>query len=138
MVKKLLLRTAILAAAVGIPVAYFVGSDYWKAARNTWSSSPETTAASASAPMASPHTSTSGALVAEPGATSIEGSPVGDLAEVFRFDVTTDWILRRWPRVSTGLAEIQLQGYRVPLMTGSVFPRPISAGNRDTVRGSGD
>ena len=48
-----------------------------------------------------------------------EGAPVGDLAEVLRFDVTPDWVLRRWPRVTTGLAQLPLQGYRVPLVTGT-------------------
>ncbi|HWB08973.1 MAG TPA: DUF6690 family protein [Pirellulales bacterium] len=42
-----------------------------------------------------------------------------DFAEVFRWDVTTSWILARWPRVSAGLAEVEQQGYRVPLVTGT-------------------
>ncbi len=39
--------------------------------------------------------------------------------QVLRFDVDTAWVLNRWPRVSTGLAHLQLQGYRVPLVTGT-------------------
>jgi hypothetical protein len=46
----------------------------------------------------------------------VAGQP---LQEVFRFDVTTAWVLGRWPRVSTGLAKLDLQGYRVPLVTGA-------------------
>ena len=42
-----------------------------------------------------------------------------DLAEVLRFDLTPDWIVSRWPRVSTGLGQLQLQGYRVALVTGT-------------------
>ncbi|HVX11710.1 MAG TPA: DUF6690 family protein [Pirellulales bacterium] len=42
-----------------------------------------------------------------------------DLAEVFRWDVTTHWILAHWPRVSAGLADVEMQGYRVPLVTGA-------------------
>jgi hypothetical protein len=42
-----------------------------------------------------------------------------DLAEIFRWDVTTAWILARWPRVSAGLSEVEMQGYRVPLVTGT-------------------
>ena len=34
-------------------------------------------------------------------------------------NVTPEWIVRSWPRVSTGLAQVQLQGYRVPLVTGT-------------------
>ncbi len=49
----------------------------------------------------------------------LEGPAPLELAEAFRFDVTTGWILTRWPRVSAGLAELQLQGYRVPLVTGT-------------------
>ncbi|GAB6165342.1 hypothetical protein JCM19992_13420 [Thermostilla marina] len=59
---------------------------------------------------------------------SIESPPpVSELVEIdmiplesaFRFDVTPDWILAHWPRVSAGLAELRLQGYRVPLTTGT-------------------
>jgi len=28
-------------------------------------------------------------------------------------------VISRWPRVSAGLAELQLQGYRVPLVSGT-------------------
>ena len=46
-------------------------------------------------------------------------TPIHDLAHVLRFDVTPRWVVDRWPRVSTGLAQLQLQGYRVPLVTGT-------------------
>ena len=42
-----------------------------------------------------------------------------DLAEVLRFDITAAWILARWPWVSAGLAQLDLQGYRVPVVTGA-------------------
>ena len=119
MVKKLLLRTAILAAAVGAPVAYFTGPDYWKGTGDQETSAGATNDAKASGQAGSPDASLSGVPVGDGSPISVEGAPVGDLAEVFRFDVTTDWILRRWPRVSTGLAQLQLQGYRVPLVTGT-------------------
>ena len=38
---------------------------------------------------------------------------------MLRFDVSPAWVVARWPRVSTGLAQLQLQGYRVPLVTGT-------------------
>lgn len=50
---------------------------------------------------------------------AIEGVRVTELADVFRFEITTAWVLGHWPRVSTGLAELGLQGYRVPLVTGT-------------------
>ena len=35
------------------------------------------------------------------------------------FDVTVPWVTQHWPRVSSGLSELRLQGYRVPLVTGA-------------------
>ena len=51
----------------------------------------------------------------------IESEPVGDLAEVIRFDVPPDWVLGRWPRVETSSlpGEPPLQGYRVAVVTGT-------------------
>jgi hypothetical protein len=45
--------------------------------------------------------------------------PVTSLAEVLRFDITPDWVMGRFPRVSTVLSELQLDGLRAPLITGS-------------------
>ena len=53
--------------------------------------------------------------------TPIEGAPVSDLGEVLRFDVTPFWVMQRWPRVTTQLASLDLEGYRVPLVTGTQF-----------------
>lgn len=41
------------------------------------------------------------------------------LEEVFRFDVTREWVYERWARKSTALAELGLYGIRVPLVTGT-------------------
>jgi len=49
---------------------------------------------------------------------AVEGPPAVDIAEVFRFDVGMDWLISRWPHVTTRLADTELQGYRVPLVTG--------------------
>lgn len=48
-----------------------------------------------------------------------EGAPVQSFAEIFRFDVPPSWVLGRWPRVTTRLATLDLQGYRVALVTGT-------------------
>ncbi len=45
--------------------------------------------------------------------------PPHTLAEVLRFDITVPWIIAHWPRVSAGLSELDLHGYRVPLVTGT-------------------
>lgn len=42
-----------------------------------------------------------------------------DLGQVLNFAVTPAWVLTQWPRVSASLAELDLQGYRVPLVTGT-------------------
>lgn len=54
-----------------------------------------------------------------PNTSTLEGVPVQGLDDVFRFDITTGWIISRWPRVSAGLSQLELQGYRVPLVTGT-------------------
>ncbi len=41
------------------------------------------------------------------------------LEEVLRFEVDEAWVVRAWPRVSARLAELHLQGFRVPLVTGT-------------------
>lgn len=52
-----------------------------------------------------------------PGASGIV--PVADLGQVFRLDVRPEWVMSTWSRVSTGLGDMKLQGYRVPLVTGT-------------------
>jgi hypothetical protein len=54
-----------------------------------------------------------------PTAGSSSGAPPCDIPDAFRFDVSPEWITARWPRVTTILAETDLQGLRVPLVTGS-------------------
>jgi hypothetical protein len=50
----------------------------------------------------------------------LEGPQVANLGEVFRFDITPDWLLSRWPRVmNVRYAAGSLQSYRVPLVTGN-------------------
>lgn len=44
--------------------------------------------------------------------------PTYSLQEVLRFDVTKDWVYQRWERKSTALADLDLFGVRVPLVTG--------------------
>lgn len=46
-------------------------------------------------------------------------TPMWPMEQVFTFDVSTAWVLSHWPRVSASLAELDLQGYRVPLLTGT-------------------
>jgi len=56
-----------------------------------------------------------------------EVAPPHALADVFRFDITIDWIMQHWPTVSMVSNDLKLQGYRVPLVSGI---------NEDDVAGS--
>jgi hypothetical protein len=54
-----------------------------------------------------------------PAQMEIKGIAASSPAEVFRFDITPDWVLQHWPRVSTRTSDLNWQGYRVPLYTGT-------------------
>src|SRR3989304_5755817 len=46
------------------------------------------------------------------------------IQDVFRFNVSKEWIYQNWDRKSTGLGEPRLFGIRVPLVTGSQRSAP--------------
>lgn len=99
-----------LLGAIGLPYLYCSSFGSGKGAKAA--ASPGDAATAAAAPSA--QTALPG------GAELLDKAPThNDLAEVFRWDVTTSWILSRWPRVSAGLSEVEMQGYRVPLVTGT-------------------
>jgi hypothetical protein len=107
-----------LIAAVAVPAICFMGWDLWKkAGAKADGSGPPAAIAGEAATGGAPQAGTA----ASPGAPggNVEGPNVRDLAEILRFDLTPDWIMRRWPWVSTNLAQLQLQGYRVVLVTGT-------------------
>ena len=54
-------------------------------------------------------------LTAEP----LEFMPVTSFEEIFRFDVSSEWIMSRWKRVSTVAGASGLHGLRVALVTGT-------------------
>jgi hypothetical protein len=58
------------------------------------------------------------ALTGTPAGGSLVGGPIHDLREVLRFDITPDWVTSRFSRVTTVLAETELEGLRVPVVTG--------------------
>jgi hypothetical protein len=114
--KKVMLGAVGLAVAFGGPIAFFTASDVWKAVRQSSSATrpgqqqPLVTAA-VTGPMSYEQ--------ALPAQGHFEAPSVHDLTEVFRFDITPAWVMQRWPRVTTGLAKPQLEGYRVVLVTGT-------------------
>jgi hypothetical protein len=50
---------------------------------------------------------------------ALTGTEISDLREVLRFDITPVWVPQRFSRVSTVLADMNLDGLRVPLVTGT-------------------
>ena len=50
---------------------------------------------------------------------SVGGGAVHDLREVLRFDITPGWLPQRFARVTTVTSNVQMDGLRVPLITGT-------------------
>lgn len=97
-----------LAGSVGLPYLYSATFGAGKTA--------STSAAAGAIPIAGGQEYVPSAA----GAKLLEQAPTkNELADVFRWDITTAWVLGRWPRVSAGLSEVELQGYRVALVTGT-------------------
>jgi len=119
MLKKPLWVVVPVLAALS-PIAFFSAPDWWSKVTASLSPTPSAEDADGLAEFA-PNGLPAGAS-AEAIAV-LQGSPEEpgwqDLDEVFRFDVTPDWIVSNWPRVSAGLAYLELHGYRVPLVTGT-------------------
>ena len=123
----LLYGGGVLLVASG-PISLFATSDHFAKIQKSWFSSAGAAAPAQAAPSAAipqPGTTESvaaGRLSSAPlpaVAVSDAALPTPSMAEVLSFDVTADWIMQHWPRVSSGLAQVQLQGYRVPLVTGT-------------------
>lgn len=121
-----------LAAAVALP--YFMSSDFRsggkKAAQAESSDEHEAGSAhDALSPYASigheptlDHADQGAAAqhLAAPSTATARGSVTSaDLDQVMNFGVTPAWVLTQWPRVSASLAQLDFQGYRVPLVTGT-------------------
>ncbi|MEM6692906.1 MAG: DUF6690 family protein [Planctomycetota bacterium] len=61
-----------------------------------------------------------GALPADPAIKpELAGFKVSDIREVLRFDISPEWVIQRFARVSTVLADLKLEGLRVPIVTGT-------------------
>lgn len=53
------------------------------------------------------------------GSTNMPAMPVHALRDVLRFDISPNWVFQRFERVTTVLSDLQLDGLRVPLITGT-------------------
>jgi len=115
--RTILLSTLGLVLAAGGPWAYERGSAYWKqvAVASAKAAAPEKPAPAPAKPTTEPD---------EPRVPLIarglptDAAPNYDLATVLRFDVTPPEVMSRWPRVSIGMGQLQLLGYRVLLVSG--------------------
>jgi len=116
LLRPLMLSAVGLAVAAGGPIGMFAAKNYW----TQWRSSASAMFAPGTPAEAAPGAGSPPAgLEAAAKLPRLEGEAVDDLARVFRFDITPGWVIQHWPRVSTGLADLRLEGYRVPLVTGT-------------------
>ena len=118
MFRRIAFLTLPLIAAVG-PVAYYSGPEWLSEV--SASMFPPAKDESPGGAAGNGGSSPAGEAQTEANEESrpLEGAAVANLAEILRFDVTPSWVVARWPRVSTGLSELRLHGYRVPLVTGT-------------------
>ncbi len=114
-----------MAASIGIPYLLTSSSDLWSSLSGQWSDGSAKKNSTSSGKSSATTLATAdrggdskfGEVPA--GTKSIERATAYDLAEVLQFEGTPAWVMSRWPRVSAGLAQLDLQGYRVPLVTGT-------------------
>lgn len=117
MFRMILTAGAVLSAASFGPYLFYSASEQWEQARQalpSLASSDEPSSPDASADVTKP-TEEEEAVKLPP----LAGPPVSDFGQVLRFDISPAWVVGRWPRVVTGLAQLQLAGHRVPLVTGT-------------------
>jgi hypothetical protein len=124
MLRRTLLYAPIVAAAAGLPVV--------ASKSGLFSSSPavdETGLAEPSAPMTpsqrwpaaappQPQMQLPAQSYAHPAPAQAAARPALPLEHVFRLDVSPEWVNQHFERVSTTLADPQMPGMRVPLVTG--------------------
>jgi hypothetical protein len=118
MFRKMTFLVLPVAAAMG-PVAYYSGPDWYsQVSGSLFPGAKDASTLEAGGNGGSLLPGKTG-VGADGESRPLEGATVPNFTEILRFDVTPGWVVARWPRVSTGLAELQLQGYRVPLVTGT-------------------
>ncbi len=127
MFKRIFLWSA-MAGAIGVPYLISSSGEWLNSVKGAFSSSGAKTEQPATnttpAGSAQQTASLGNPALAEFGqppapSKNIEGVHTQNLVEVINFQTSPDWVTSRWPRVSTGLAHPELQGYRVPLVTGT-------------------
>jgi len=112
--RTLMWSTLGLAVAAGGPFLYYTATDYLKTGNGPAAAITAIATGTGSA-TATPDPESRAISVDNP---AVEGADHRELADVFRFNVTPNWVMAQWPRVSTGMSQIQLVGCRVTLVTG--------------------
>jgi len=129
MMKKFAFMSVLMSSA-GIPYLLSTGGEWVASAKNYMNSPPAAAqqqatpaGANAAAPAPAQFASFDASLPQLPSSVTkvppLEGYGPYNLAEVINFGVTPEWVTSRWPRVTVGLAELNMQGYRVTLVTGT-------------------
>ncbi|BBO33522.1 hypothetical protein PLANPX_3134 [Lacipirellula parvula] len=127
---------ALLAASVAVPYIATNAPEWAEQIRQPAAAAPATPAPAAPAHNAAAAAAPAGG--ATPAATAAPASPFAHattpllpastprtsamtyaLPEILRFDVTKEWVYQRWDRKSTALADLDLFGVRVPLVSGT-------------------
>lgn len=124
---------ALLAASVAVPYVATNAPEWAEQIRKPAATAPASPAAAApkataaapaganltapAAAPASPFAQASTPLL--PASTPRTSAMTYALPEVLRFDITKDWVYQRWDRKSTALADLDLFGVRVPLVSGT-------------------
>ena len=111
MFQKVMLSTLGLVAAAMAPIAFFSVSDYWKGQR------PAATAKTTAGQTAAAGKSATADL--PPALAAPERRRSKTWLKSSASTLPRSGFMWRWPRVSTGLDQLQLQGFRVPLVTGA-------------------
>jgi hypothetical protein len=111
MIKRTFFLAVLLGAAVGVP---YVTSEWSKIKANF----PGGSGAALNQTAAYGQSTRTQVQPLYPTDTQREETPIVEMTEAFRFDVSPAWVMSRWPRVSAGLNDEKYQGLRVPLITG--------------------
>lgn len=112
---RLFLLALVIGAAVGVP---YVSSE-WSKIKARFVGGGDS--ASATAGSIAGSGSTPVTVIGGPGDPHSDETPFVDMDQVFRFDVTPQTVMARWPRVTSGLVEDRFYGMRVPLITGTRY-----------------
>ena len=118
MASRPVIIASLLGASVGVP--YVVSNMPKTSTEGTWpfaaKSAPNASQLKSPEQLRLPIASPGSQLYASPA--PLEGSPALAIEQVFRFDLTREWVYRSWARKSTGVPYNELFGVRVPLVTG--------------------